>query len=188
MPGRPICNARLGDLPADVRDRFLALSAAKRYLTNLLVRAVVQVRAKKDWTFFVDGYIALVGKRWVLFLERKRWANCLRKRKVLQLPQWTEVEELLPAAILADRARELRQASRLRLVSGKEITVKYNTGATLHDFYVNARRILNVPRGVSLALLRPGFGIFEQRLLPCHRRSDAYQWVKGRVFEVVQHK
>lgn len=186
MPRRPLYNAALKDLPAEVRDRFFALSIARSYARHLVARAIVQVRWKEVWTSFVDDYIALMGRRWARFKERKNWANSLSKRKILQLPQLTAEEDLLPAATRSDRRRELLQATRLRLFSGQEITVKYKTGASLHDFYVNVRGILNVPRGVSMALLRPGLGALDERLLSCSRDKDAH-CVRGRVFEVEMH-
>ena len=73
-------------------------------------------------------------------------------------------------------------------IGGPSLALKYDTGATLHDFYQISRRILNVPRVGSLALLRPWRGTFDERLLSCSRWIDAHQCVRGRVFEVFQHK
>ena len=138
---------------------------------------------------------ASMQERWQQQMLARRYTQDVLARAVIRAVE-RDIERRQPqstqaghdAALLANRNRRQRDMTRLRLFSGEEVAIEVPEEASLHDFYIQVRNTLGLQKHISLALLRVGPGGFDNRLLSCSRRVNAWRFVKKTVFEVVMHK
>ena len=168
-------NQALREMVFKSLDKWQAKRQCKQYIALLVRRCEAQASAR--------CFLEAIGRR------LRCDAETLQTRQIWRIPSVSEEDARLPAAILADRAREALDMPRLRLASGRELVLPVDRRQSLHDFHEQAKYVLELdPKGnISLALLRHGCGSVEERLLHCSRTVHAWRHVKRKVFEVVQH-
>ena len=192
MKGRRLRNKAVSELPSSMQTAWQAERHSKQYVELLVNHCVARASAREWLNHLTADIVSLIEvraeNRKQIIQRLKQYANEFQTRQVRPVPPLSEDDRHLPAALLAERRRAWHDMTRLRLASGKELSLKVDQNSSLQDFHLQARDALCLPMNVSFVLLRVRGRSVEERLLENSPHIHAWEAVKGQVFDVVVHE